>query len=65
MLAFNIADDVFKISTDGSLNVLNNDSTVVESQSVSAININFDTPNKAANTANNFIPSVPDVAGRR
>ncbi len=65
LLAFNIADDFFSLAADASLNVLTNDSSAVSSQNVSAKNVQVDklTADRAANTADNFIPDVPGQPG--
>lgn len=65
LLAFNIADDTFYLSSDASLNVLSNDTSGEESQTVSAKNVDVDkaTANRTANTADNFIPERPGQPG--
>ncbi len=66
LLAFNIVDDAFSLAADTSgVNVLTNDTAGNETQAVSAKNVEVDklTANRAANTADNFIPDRPGQPG--
>src|SRR6056297_3429451 len=65
LLAFNIMDDAFTIASDAALNVLTNDTSGAETQSVSAMNVDFDpaTVNPGGNSTDNFIPDRPGQAG--
>lgn len=64
LLAFDIADDFFSLSADASLNVLGNDTSGAEVQSVSAMNVQHirETVVKGS-VADNFIPERPGQPG--
>lgn len=65
LLAFNVVDDTFNILTPGALNVLTNDTSGVEVQSVSAMQVDFDraTYNRGVNATDFFIPERPGQPG--
>lgn len=63
LMAVNVLDDSVSLVTDASINVLTNDTSGNEVQSVSAFNADFTNPNPSGNDTDWFIPDRPGQPG--